>query len=433
MKHKTILAFSAIATFLVSISSCTNNYFDQGRYEELVTSTFPVADIDSLHDWNLLTTVIATIDLSSAPSAGYVVDIYDKNPSDASAYKLATGGVNGNAVLNFNLPRDSKMTQLYVTATGGGKRVVDSYFPLYDNIMFVSPNGKPAEASANPKAPVMEYTYCFEETFPEGGDFDFNDCVMGVSMEKSPKEQNGKADYLDITIRLRAVGGYKTIAASMRLANISPAMVSDTFAITRKGWDFFQYAVDYLEDPQGVMKQSRTSDVRIDLFNDAHFAINGGKLDESGTMVPHPCINTNAETTNPSLEKAGPRTSTYRIEFKDKEAFNSFTFSDLDLFIITGYNANYYETHTVPFFGLQVLKTYPTNINYVPWALVIPDVFQYPVEGMQICKYSSGLNYYEGAYQLGQYSFGAWARDRNNISARSWYRFPQAKMVYPLN
>ena len=129
MKHKTILAFSALATFLVSISSCTNNYFDQNKYEELVTSTFPVADIDSLHDWNLLTTVIATIDLSSAPSAGYVVDIYDKNPSDASAYKLATGGVNGNAVLNFNLPRDSKMTQLYVTATGRGKRVVDSYFP----------------------------------------------------------------------------------------------------------------------------------------------------------------------------------------------------------------------------------------------------------------------------------------------------------------
>ena len=96
-----------------------------------------------------------------------------------------------------------------------------------------------------------EFTFCFEETFPEPGDFDYNDCVMGVTMTKSPKVLNGKGNFIDFTVRLRAVGGSKTIASAMRLAGVSKSDVVDTVAIINKSWDFFKYAVDYLEDPMG--------------------------------------------------------------------------------------------------------------------------------------------------------------------------------------
>lgn len=61
---------------------------------------------------------------------------------------------------------------------------------------------------------------------------------------------DGKQE-IDFTVRLRAVGGSKTIASAMRLAGVSKSDVVDTVAIINKSWDFFKYAVDYLEDPMG--------------------------------------------------------------------------------------------------------------------------------------------------------------------------------------
>lgn len=434
MKKKTLMALFAIAAFVLSLPSCKSDYFDQERYEELVTSTFPVADIDSLHDWNLLKNVTAIVDLSSASAMEYVVNIYDGIPTDSTTRKITTGAVTGSGVLKFNLPKDSKLNRLYVTAVRNRQCIVDGFFPINNESLYIQPNlDTPTTSVLSPDVPAVEYTYCFEETFPEGGDFDFNDCVMGVSISKSPKALNGMGNYMDITVRLRAVGGGKNIAASMRLVNQTAAQVEEKFTIVRKGWAFFQYAVSYLEDPLEQLKPTQIGDLRIDLFNDAHYAINGGRMDETGTMVPHMAVNTIVESKKPEWEVAEPMSSTYRIEFKDEGEFNDFTFTDLDLFIITAYNSAYYETHLPQFFGMRIIKDYPTKINYVPWALLIPDVFQYPTEGTQICKFSSNLNYYDGAYQMGLYSFGAWARNRNNSTAWSWYHYPQSSLVYPAN
>ena len=124
------------------------------------------------------------------------------------------------------------------------------YFPVDNDVVRISA-GDEITALTPSEASSPEYTFCFEETFPEPGDFDYNDCVMGVTMTKSPKVLNGKGNFIDFTVRLRAVGGSKTIASAMRLAGVSKSDVVDTVAIINKSWDFFKYAVDYLEDPMG--------------------------------------------------------------------------------------------------------------------------------------------------------------------------------------
>ena len=225
----------------------------------------------------------------------------------------------------------------------------------------------------------------------------------------------------------------KTIASAMRLAGVSKSDVVDTVAIINKSWDFFKYAVDYLEDPRGKVKTAMNGDAVIYLFNDAHYALNGGRLDETGTMVPHYTINTMAEKLMPDWESATPVSTTYRVSFKDEFVFNNFTFKDIDLFIITGYNMSYYETHIHSYVGVNVLNNYPCNIDYLPWALLVPDKFVYPNEGVCICKYTKDLNYFEGAYQMGSYSFGAWAKDHNNSKACAWYHYPIESEVYPAN
>ncbi|MDD5895270.1 MAG: LruC domain-containing protein [Prevotellaceae bacterium] len=434
MSDKSSICAVFAMALTMAVASCNKNYFDQERYEELVTATFPVANIDSLHDWNLLTSVTISADFSVSPKGTYVVDVYDSNPVSGNAVKFTSSVVNSNGIIKFNAPKDKSLKSVYIVAADGDQCIIDGKYDIVNDGLFLytmddATMPAPKVTSYQPN----EFTYCFEETFPEGGDFDFNDCVMGVSIDKSPKEVNGVADYAYVTVRLRAVGGYKNMAASMRLDGITPDMLAPTFTITQKGWEYFKYAVDYIPDPDGAVIKEKYGDARIDLFNDAHFALNGGRTDESGTIVPRACINTKGYTENPEWETSEPKSSTYRIEFLNNDAFEDFDFTDLDLFIITAYNSTYYEIHTPRFFGRRVIKDYPTNINYLPWALVIPDKFRYPYEGMPVGQYSSGLNYYEGAYQRAQYSFGAWARNRNNTTSWGWFHYPLDSSVYPLN
>ena len=48
--YKTIIAIFVFAATLLSAASCTNDYFNQERYEEIIESTFPVSNVDKYHD-----------------------------------------------------------------------------------------------------------------------------------------------------------------------------------------------------------------------------------------------------------------------------------------------------------------------------------------------------------------------------------------------
>lgn len=430
--YKTIIAIFVFAATLLSAASCTNDYFNQERYEEIIESTFPVSNVDKYHDWNLMQSMYVSADLTASGSDPYCVDVFDKNPKTGGATKVASGTISGKGVFKFTMPIDKVPTQLYAIAYNQNECVVDGMMPVTSNSITVkSVAGKLYSLPSYPNISNAEYTYLFEETFPQCGDFDFNDVVMGVSMEKNPKAINGVANYLDVTIRLRAVGASQPIAACMHFNGITADDVEPEFSMPQKEWDFYRYAIDFLVDPEGKLQEARGGDVRIDLFNDAHFAMSGGALDETGTMVPRVYMNTKTDTIAKDWITMSEKVSTYRITFTNEGAYNDFTFADLDIFVISSYNASYYEIHTSPFFGKRVVKDYPATIYGYPWALVVPDGnFKYPVEGVPIGRYSTDLSYYEGAYQRGQYSFGAWARNHSNKDAQVWYHYPAKNLVY---
>ena len=64
--YKTIIAIFVFAATLLSAASCTNDYFNQERYEEIIESTFPVSNVDKYHDWNLMQSMYVSADLTAS-------------------------------------------------------------------------------------------------------------------------------------------------------------------------------------------------------------------------------------------------------------------------------------------------------------------------------------------------------------------------------
>lgn len=54
----------AAVTSLI-IASCSADYFNEERYEDLIKDVFPVSGFDTNHSWNLMQTVNAIVDLNA--------------------------------------------------------------------------------------------------------------------------------------------------------------------------------------------------------------------------------------------------------------------------------------------------------------------------------------------------------------------------------
>lgn len=273
------------------------------------------------------------------------------------------------------------------------------------------------------------YTYCYEDNFPEPGDYDFNDVVMRVKMTKG---RSGNKDCLNIDVTMRAVGASKRLAGALRLAGIK---TSNLKKLKRDGSNYyFNYGEQDLlpqSKHKDFMTMPSTGDAVIPLFNDAHYFINGGKKDAD--MLPkRRFYNTLADRANEKGDEVPEKTLSYQVIFNgsNSDSFNSFTEQDLDLFIIEEFNGTAFEVHTYPYKTHEVINRWmfsgngvsPYSDNY-PWAVMVPGNFKYPVEWQPIGTYKN--NIISGAY-LG---FSYWAQNHN--SNTDWYKNPQSpELVY---
>lgn len=78
---KSILAFMYAAVTSLIISSCSANYFNEERYEDLIKDVFPVSGFDTNHSWNLMQTVNAIVDLNAQKWYRYPTEerVYPEN------------------------------------------------------------------------------------------------------------------------------------------------------------------------------------------------------------------------------------------------------------------------------------------------------------------------------------------------------------------
>lgn len=284
-----------------------------------------------------------------------------------------------------------------------------------------------------PEPNSFSYRYCFEDNFPDAGDYDFNDVVLTVTPKLNDKT-------LTIKVSLDAVGATKTLAAAIRLISLKSTdleeyTVTQGFASPEDAGGLGSY--DNIDTRETFLKEDQkpnnTSNMVIVLFKDAHWAINSQKT--STGAVERTFFNT-VKPGDYYERNVDVKTATYKLVFKDADKAKTMLAENLyDVFIVEPYNGAYWEVHTVQngFKTDQVITNRKPEPGYSnaygsnkPWAIMVPGDFKYPYEWQIIGTRSSGV--LSGAYQTAGHSFAEWAE--NSEDATDWYLYPTSGLVY---
>ncbi|MGN1229965.1 MAG: LruC domain-containing protein [Prevotella sp.] len=436
MKTKTFL-FAGLAAVVVALASCKEaNLFNEEDYKEFVTNAFPVQNIDPQHDWS--TTYEFPFRIGIGYEGTYTLKFYSGNPETVSSRLLNSCQVEGNMTHDIRVVAPSVSNKMFVSLVDdkGQRRTKEVIVSSGINDVIFSESTSAddiiSDASSSMDIP-QTYTFCFEENFPQPGDYDFNDVVMGVTIAKSI--ENGTR-HISIGVKVRAVGSGSRLASAMRLSGVSAKEVEGT-AYERSGsgcYFFPQYGdqdmLPKFGDSNEFLTMRNSTDLVIPVFNDAHYFISGGAT--VAALPERNYYNTVTDEEDLRGVAVSAKTQTFKFAVNDATLFNNFSVSDIDLFILEEYNGGVFEVHTMPFKTVEVINewaaikadgTSPYGTNY-PWALLIPGEFKYPIEGLSIGKAKG--NVIGGAY-LG---FSSWAQNRT--SNRDWYNKPQdSEVVYP--
>ena len=284
-----------------------------------------------------------------------------------------------------------------------------------------------------PEPNSFSFRYCFEDNFPDAGDYDFNDVVLTVTPKLNDKT-------LTIKVSLDAVGATKTLAAAIRLISLKSTdleeyTVTQGFASPEDAGGLGSY--DNIDTRETFLKEDQkpnnTSNMVIVLFKDAHWAINSQKT--STGAVERTFFNT-VKPGDYYERNVDVKTATYKLVFKDADKAKTMLAENLyDVFIVEPYNGAYWEVHTVQngFKTDQVITNRKPEPGYSnaygsnkPWAIMVPGNFKYPYEWQIIGTRSSGV--LSGAYQTAGHSFAEWAE--NSEDATDWYLYPTGGLVY---
>ena len=144
----------------------------------------------------------------------YVVtdDHFNFGYSDKSAEQQAAGEVGAQPYFRLDAASGAKMTSY------NGANVT-----LSDEGCGAAYVGVPDEEE-RPEVP-QSYRYCFEDNFPDAGDYDFNDVVLTVTPTLNDKT-------LTIQVSLDAVGALKTVGACIRLLTVKSSDL-ESYTVTK--------------------------------------------------------------------------------------------------------------------------------------------------------------------------------------------------------
>jgi LruC domain-containing protein len=303
------------------------------------------------------------------------------------------------------------------------------------NSIGFNPQGNPG--GGKPEVKSFSMRYCFEDNFPDVGDYDFNDVVLTMTPTLNEKT-------LTLKVSLDAVGATKTIGAAIRIVGLQSADLED-YTVTKgftslpSNMEANYYNIQTTETFLTEMQSpNKTNSMVVVLFKDAHWAINP-VLDNDGSIA-NKFFNTVDRNVPSNKDYVEPKEAVYTFIFKDKAKAQTMLKENLyDVFIVEPYNGGYWEVHTVQngFKTAQVItdlkpvnaagksyeEAYGTNM---PWAIMVPGTFKYPIEWQVIGKKTGGA--LSGAYKQAGHSFGEWAE--NSSTATDWYDYPTANLVF---
>ena len=422
-RNNTILLLIATALGL-SLESCNKEMFDQQVYDTIITQEFPIDPIDQTHNWELSTRRSIVIKANANMENMEKVMVLSKDPltsTDAQIMAETAATTEGGLhTLLFAAP--SAQTTFYAAVKTTDKQY--AVVPFTTSTREVSFESKTV-GTLKGDLDYYSFTYCFEENFPEPGDYDFNDCVMRMSVMPGTKKNQVK-----LIVTLAAAGAKKQIAAAVRLKGYK---ASDIESVEIEEGNAFDdgYPLTPRSIPDGsTFQQGRNGEPVIRLFEDAMWCLTREQPSDNGVLTRYNVNVTRQE--NETNKKVEPVKRTYIINFKETSNATSMLQNvltdNLDPFIVVPYNSNYWETHTYQDRLAMVLYEYhdQTAIR-ITWALCVPSgTFRWPFEGLLIGSYKNGI--LTGAYREFSHSFGEWAAKKEN--SRDWFDYPTVSEVY---
>lgn len=423
-----LFKYIALVLCPLALVACKRDMFDPSAYKTIIQESFPVENIDPAHNWNLTqshsTVVNANVDATVNITQ---IRILNGNPYSTKKVEVLaeTDASRGDTkTLSYYTPAYQK--ELYIAAvTDDGRHLLKTFNVDSQPTVELS---DVQEYDTKINKPIYQtYTYLYETTYPEPGDWDFNDLVMRI--QKLPAQS---ANEIRLEVTLEAVGCQKQVAAAIHLLNYS---YDDIESVTTEDGRTFDGDLNikrtFIEKPDLLLKGLHGEAI-VNLFEDAHYAL-AAQLEakEYGGNPKHIFYNTHRKPSGNTQAQVAAKRITYVIKLKNPQQAGNFSLEDIDPFAMEDFNSGRWEIHTFAHKSDQMLHDLGSNetakSNNMSWALVIPSsTFRWPIEGESLGLYKEGI--LTGAYMKSGHSYAQWVRD--HTICLDWFIYPTTGLVY---
>lgn len=427
MKLSSCSTFLLVCTALL-FTSCKRDVFDPDAYKDVIKETFPVGTIDPSHTWNLTQShsikVKADVDASINVTS---VRILSGNPFEKTGVEiLAETAAQRGGIYTLFFYAPAYQTTFYAALVADNGQHILKTFSSSDNEVTFNAGAQYGSGKMNALT-YQTYTYCFEENYPEPGDWDFNDLVLRI--QKLPSQQENT---VRLSITLAAVGAKKQQAAAIRLVGYQAEDVESVTTEDGRTFDGGYSLKRIFIENSDLLMSGRNGEAILNLFEDAHYTLSPrlNSQDKGGGTI-RMFYNTSLNPNGTTQAQIVPKTIVYVVKFRNPRLMDNFTLETLDVFSLEDFNSGKWEVHHFPYKAYQAINDYGTNetatSNNMAWALRIPSAtFRYPIEGQSLGLYKDGV--LTGAYMEQNHSYGQWVA--SHTSCLDWFLYPTTGLVY---
>ena len=425
-------------------SSCNRNVFDEDTYKEIADTLSPVDSVDPNHTWVLSTQKTLIMNINAGVGAKKLMILTDDPATTSSAKIISQRDVEENDQFSTTISYPQLLTTLYAALIDAeGNYTVTKIKPSSDNrVDFSSPMYKSKKVNYTPQ--LQYYTYCFESEYPEFGDYDYNDLIMRIALERTaPKEMR-------IHVQIAALGCDRPMTGEIRFPTenkdeehglITMSDIDSVYTVDGKSFNVNMHGETITKQNMNILKntdllmEGMNGEPILNLFVDAHWAMGDMRENEYGVYdrkYYNVSQSSGTSSTGVIFQTTVPREVIYVLKLKEELPLNYLTLDNIDPFIQEKYSANTYEVHTYPYKSVMALNKYQyVDTKNLPWSLVVPSgTFNHPLEGVKIGfkKEENGYVMLFGAYPTKTHAFGEWAENRNKST--DWYLYPETSEVF---
>lgn len=425
-------------------SSCKRDVFDQDTYKEIADTVSPVDSIDPNHTWELSTQKTLILNINAGVGAKKLMILTDDPATTSSAKIISQRDVEENDQFSTTISYPQLLSTIYAALIDAeGNYTVTKIKPSSSNrVDFSSPMYKSKKVNYTPQ--LQYYTYCFESEYPEFGDYDYNDLIMRIALERTaPKEMR-------IHVQIAALGCNRPLTGEIRFPTenkdeehglITMKDIDSVYTVDGKSFNVNMHGETITKQNMNILKntdlllEGLNGEPILNLFVDAHWAMGDMRENEYGVYdrkYYNVSQSSGTSSSGATYQVTVPREVIYVLKLKEELPLNYLNLDNIDPFIQEKYSANTYEVHTYPYKSVMALNKYQyVDTKNLPWSLVVPSgTFNHPLEGVKIGfkKEENGYVMLFGAYPTKTHAFGEWAENRNKST--DWYLYPETSEVF---